>query len=287
MTSMLRNAAFAAAVLGGLAGDMTGSPDGAYWSGDQGATTARSATAEKVDVKQKLGQQIPLDLVFRDEQGRPVQLRQLFGTRPVILTPVYYTCPMLCNMVLDGLVTTMRDLRFDAGKEFDVITFSFDPNEKTSDAVGKKDIFVRRYGRPGANQGWRYLTGDAEAIRRLTESLGYQYAYDQKIQQFAHGAMIAVLTPEGRIASYFYGIEYKPRDLRLALVEASGRKVGNVVDQVLLLCYHFDPATGKYSAVAMNVVRGGGIATVIGLSGFVFMMLRRDRVARGREGTSH
>lgn len=254
------------------------------WNRERGVTTARSGKAEKVNVQQKLGTQIPLDLEFRDEQGRPVQLRQFFGEKPVILTPVYYTCPMLCNMVLDGLVTSMRDLRFDVGREFTVVTFSFDPDEKTSDAVDKKNLFVRRYGRKGAAEGWHYLTGNAESIRRLTESLGYEYAYDEQIEQFAHGAMIAVLTPEGRISSYFYGIEYKPRELRLALVEASRRAVGNVVDQVLLLCYHFDPATGRYSAVAMNFVRAGGVATVLGLSGFVFVMLRRDRVADKRQG---
>jgi protein SCO1/2 len=254
-----------------------------FWTGSQVAPDAGEASqeppgqAKNVKLEQKLGTQIPLDLTFADEEGKPIRLRQLFGDKPVILTPVYFDCPMLCNMVLDGMVTGIRDLRFQIGEEYEVVSFSFNPNDTPTDARQKKDIFVKRYGRPGAEEGWRFLTGKQPEITALTEAIGFRYGYDPQTGQYAHAAMAVVLTPDGRIARYFYGFEFRSRDLRLALVEAGDDKIGSPVDQFLLLCYHYDPATGKYSATAMNAVRAGGVATVAGIAGFIFVMVRRDK----------
>lgn len=241
--------------------------------------------AKNVKLQQKLGTQIPLDLLFADEQGKPVRLRELFSSgRPVILTPVYFDCPMLCNMVLDGMVSGIRDLKFQIGEEYEVVSFSFDPKDTPKDARQKKDIFVKRYGRPGAEKGWRFLTGKDPEIKALTEAIGFKFGYDPQTGQYAHAAMAVVLTPDGRIARYFYGFEYRPRDLRLALVEAADNRIGSPVDQFMLLCYHYDPATGKYSATAMNAVRAGGVATVAGIAGFIFVMVRREKRQANQSG---
>ena len=241
------------------------------------ATHDRPGLAKDIAVQQHLNQQIPLDLKFRDSSGKVVTLRQYFGKKPVILTPVYYSCPMLCNVVLDGLVASIRDLLVDLGNEYEIVTFSFDPKDTVAAAAEKKDMLVKHYGRSGAAEGWHFLVSDQATITKLTDAIGFRYRYDEKIGQFAHGAMIAVLTPEGKIARYFFGIQFPPRDLRFALVEASQHKIGTVTDEILLLCYHYDPATGKYSRVAMNFVRLGGLATVAGLGGFIFIMIRRER----------
>lgn len=233
-----------------------------------------------VRIEQNLGRPLPRDLLFRDEAGRDVRLGDYFGKRPVILTPVYYRCPMLCNIVLEGVVNALRELRFNPGEEFEVITVSFDPAETPQDAAGKKGKYLRRYARPGAEQGWHFLTGDARSVSTLMRTLGFHYEWDEQIKQWAHGTTIVVATPEGRIARYFFGIQYPPRDLRLGLVEASGGKIGSVVDQLLLLCYHYDPATGKYSGYAMNAVRIGGGATVAAIVGFILVMLRREKRSR-------
>ncbi|HUO85616.1 MAG TPA: SCO family protein, partial [Thermoanaerobaculia bacterium] len=198
-----------------------------------------------VSIEQRIGAQIPLDLQFVDEAGRNVTLRNYFGDKPVILTPVYYSCPMLCNLVLDGLVKTASNLRFDIGTEFEVVSVSFDPRETAEMAASKKEIYTRRYGREGVTGGWHFLTGDALPIRQLMDSVGFRYAWDSNLNQYAHAATIIVLTPEGKVARYFYGFEYDSRDLRLGLVEASDSEIGSVVDQALLLCYSYDPASGK------------------------------------------
>jgi protein SCO1/2 len=252
-----------------------GSPPGVKSAGEASAEAPGKGKDIKLDPK--LGAQVPLEATFRDESGKVVTLGSLRRGKPVILTPVYYDCPMLCNMVLDGLVSSIRDLRFDVGDQYDVITFSFNPADTPQEASKKKDIFVKRYGRPGAGEGWHFLSGDEANIRKLADSIGFRYAYDSSTGQYAHAAMTLVLTPDGKIARYFYGIEYRPRDLRLALVEAADRKIATTVDRFLLLCYHYDPATGKYSSIAMNVVRAGGIATVFGLAGFIALMIRREK----------
>jgi protein SCO1/2 len=246
----------------------------------------RPPLLRQVGIDQRLNHQLPLDLVFRNETGQQVPLRAYFGRRPVILTLVYYECPMLCNQVLNGLVSALRVLKFDAGREFDIVTVSFNPRETPALAAEKKQNYLARYKRPTAAAGWHFLTGEPEAIDALTRAVGFRYAYDPATKQFAHASAILVLTPDGRIARYFYGIEYAPKDLRLGLVEASQGKVGNLVDQVLLYCFHYDPATGKYGAIAMNIMRIAAVLTVLLLGGFMTVMWRRDarakRVAGGR-----
>jgi len=230
-----------------------------------------------VGIEQHLDQQIPADLTFRDESGKTVRLSDYFGKRPMILNLVYYNCPMLCGEVLSGLTSTLRVLKFDLGREFEVITVSFDPRETPQIAAEKKKQYLERYGRKGAEQGWHFLTGQQDAIAGLTKSAGFQYEYDAKTDQFAHTTAIMVLTPRGKIAQYYYGVEYAPKDLRLGLIEASQNKIGNLVDQVLLYCYHYDPATGRYGAVIMRVVRLAGLATILSLGAFIVIMFRRDK----------
>jgi protein SCO1/2 len=234
-----------------------------------------------VTITQNLGAQVPLDLMFRAENGSIVRLRDLIrGDRPVLLNFMYYRCPMLCSMVLEGTTSALTELKFDVGREFDVITVSIDPRDMPEAAALKKEKYVNRYGRRGAWDGWHFLTGHESAIKSLTGAVGFQYAYDPSNDQFAHGTALIVLTPQGRVSRYFSGFEYKPRDLRLALVEASAGKIGTPTDQLLLLCFHYDPATGRYSRMSMNVVRAGGVATVAMLGGFIFIMLRGERRAR-------
>ena len=241
------------------------------------AQNARPAPLRDVGIDQKLNEQLPLDLTFRDETGKPVQLRKYFGQKPVLLSLVYYDCPMLCTLVLNGLVRSLRAVPLDVGDQFQVVTVSFDPRETAALAAAKKETYVKRYGRAQASQGWHFLTGDEASIQQLTRAVGFRYAYDEKSGQFAHATGIMVLTPTGRLARYFYGIEYSPRDLRLALVEASANKIGSVVDQLLLFCFHYDPKTGKYSLVVMNVLRIAGMGTLLALGSFMLVMFRRDR----------
>jgi len=232
-----------------------------------------------VGYDQRLGERVPLDLVFRDEAGRPVALRSLFRGRAVVLSLVYYRCPMLCTLTLNGLASALSVLTFDVGKEFDVVTVSFEPKEAPPLAAAKKKAHLDRYRRPGAAEGWHFLTGDAPAIASLTCAVGFRYVWDAETRQYAHPAGLVVLTPEGRIARYMYGVEYAPRDLRLALVEASQGRIGNPVDAVLLYCYRYDPARGRYAASVLRLVRLGGILTVLGLGAFVLGSLRRERKA--------
>ena len=230
-----------------------------------------------VGIEQHLNQQIPPNLLFRDETGKPVELADYFGRKPLILNLVYYQCPMLCGEVLSGLESALRILKFDVGREFDVLTVSFDPKETPEMAAVKKAELLKRYGRPGAAAGWHFLTGTQAAIDALTQSAGFEYEYDPQPRQFAHATAILVLTPQGRIAQYYYGVEFAPRDLRLGLVEASENKLGTVADKVLLLCYHYDPAEGKYGAAVLNAIRAGFIATVGAFLTFLFVSLRRER----------
>ncbi|PYQ62814.1 MAG: SCO family protein [Acidobacteria bacterium] len=241
-----------------------------------------SATPPKlpgeVSIRQKLNAQLPLDLMFRDESGRIVRLRDFFDHgKPVLLNFMYYRCPMLCPMVMEGISSGLTELKLDVGKDFDVITVSIDPRDMPEQATAKKDTYIKRYGRLNAAGGWHFLTGHESAIHALTNAVGFHYAYDPQQDQFAHATVVMVTTADGRLSRYIYGFEYKARDLRLALVEASANKIGTPVDQLLLLCYHYDPATGTYSRTAMNFVRAGGVATVLSLAGFIVIMLRRER----------
>ncbi len=233
-----------------------------------------------VGIDQKLNGQTPLDLTFRDETGRSVQLREYFGQKPVILSLVYYECPMLCTQVLNGLLRGLQNIPLDVGKQFNVVAVSFNPREKPALAALKKKVYVGLYGRPGASQGWHFLTGDEAPIKELAKAAGFRYAYDPESGQYAHATGIMVLTPEGKFSRYFYGIDYPSRDLRLSLVEASAGKIGSRIDQVLLFCYHYDPKTGKYGLVVANVIRAAGLGTVLALGAFMLAMFRRERKVR-------
>lgn len=238
---------------------------------------------QNVGIEQHLDEQIPADLSFRDETGKPVHLGDYFGKKPMILNLVYYNCPMLCGEVLSGLEGALRVLKFDVGKEFDVLTVSFDPRETPDMATRKKAEFLKRYGRAGAAEGWHFLTGPQESIDALTKAAGFQYQYDPKTGQFAHATAIMILTPEGKIAQYYYGVEYAPKDLRLGLIQASQNKIGTLADQVLLYCYHYDPTTGKYGAIISRVLKLAGIATLLGLGILMTVLIRLGSGPRGHE----
>jgi protein SCO1/2 len=229
---------------------------------------------KNVGIEQHLDEQIPADLNFRDEAGKPVRLGDYFGKKPMILNLVYYNCTMLCGEVLSGLESALRVLKFNVGKEFDVLTISFDPRETPEMATQKKAEFLKRYGRAGAAEGWHFLTGPQESVDALTKAAGFQYQYDPKTGQFAHATAIMVLTPEGKIAQYYYGVEYAPKDLRLGLIQASENKIGTLADQVLLYCYHYDPSTGKYGAIISRVLQLSALATVLALGIFMTVLIR-------------
>ncbi len=229
---------------------------------------------QNVGIEQHLDEQIPADLNFRDETGKPVRLGDYFGKKPMILNLVYYNCPMLCGEVLSGLESALRVLKFNVGNEFEVLTISFDPRETPDMATKKKAEFLKRYGRAGAAEGWHFLTGPQESIDALTKAAGFQYQYDPKTGQFAHATAIMVLTPEGKIAQYYYGVEYAPKDLRLGLIQASQNKIGTLADQVLLYCYHYDPTTGKYGAIISRVLKLAGLATLLGLGILMTVLIR-------------
>jgi protein SCO1/2 len=235
----------------------------------------------EIGLEQRLNEHVPLDLAFRDEAGHDVRLGDYFQHgRPVVLVLVQYGCPMLCTQVLNGLTDGLRGVPLNAGGQFQVVVVSFDARERPALAAAKKASYVENYGRPGAADGWHFLTGEQESIDRLTEAVGFRYRYDAKHDQFAHPSGVMVLTPDGTLARYFYGIQYSPRDLRLALVEASGGKVGSTVDQVLLLCYHYDPAEGTYTPTVMNFVRLAGALTLVGLGVYLGRSWYRERGLR-------
>lgn len=250
------------------------------------AASVLPAPLRNIGVDQKLNTQIPLNLVFRDESGAQVPLASYFGSRPVVLAMVYYQCPMLCTQILNGMVMSLRTMSLDAGRDFEVIAVSIDPTETPDLASKKKAEYVRRYGRGPA--GWHFLTGTEPQIKQLAAAVGFRYAYDPKTKQYAHASSIMVVTPSGRLSRYFYGIEYAPRDLRLGLVEASQNKIGNPVDQILLYCYHYDPNTGKYSAIVINIMRAAAVLTLLILVPLFIWLFRSDpnrrRVSTDRQG---
>lgn len=227
-----------------------------------------------VSIEQRLNEQVPGDLAFRDETGKPVQLGDYFGHKPLILNLVYFRCPMLCPEILNSLESSLRVLKFDVGKEFEVLTVSFDPDDTPEQASEKKAEILKRYKRAGADQGWHFLTGPESSIDGLTKAVGFGYQFNTENQQFAHAASIVVLTPSGRISQYFYGVEFAPKDLRFSLIQASGNKIGNVVDQVFLYCYHYDPATGKYGAIISRVLKVSGLATMLAVGVLITALLR-------------
>lgn len=238
---------------------------------------SRPQGLEGVSYEQRLGTQVPADLTFVDEDGAQVRLGQYFGSRPVVLALVYYECPMLCTQVLSGLTSGLKGLTFDAGREFDVVVVSIDPGEGPGLASAKKAAYVDRYGRPETAGAWHFLTGRKAEIDRLAETVGFSYTYDDETDQYAHAAGITVLTPDGRIARYFFGIDFAPRDLRLGIVEAANRTIATPIDSVLLYCFHYDPSTGKYGLMAMNIVRAAGILFVLGMVSLWVVMRRQER----------
>ena len=242
----------------------------------------KPAILKDIGIDQRLNEMLPLDVPLRDEAGRAVLLGDYFGRRPVILTLVYYNCPMLCTQVLNGLVGALNVMSLDAGRDFEVVAVSFDARETPAMAAAKKDAYLGRYKRPNAAAAWHFLTGDAASIERLTKAAGFRFRYDKERDQFAHASAVMVATPSGRLARYFYGIEYAPRDLRLGLVEASAGRVGTPVDQVLLYCFHYDPASGKYGAVIVNIVRLAGAATLVLIGLSLWMMSRRRPTGAAR-----
>jgi len=242
----------------------------------------RPPRLENVGIEQHLNAQVPPDLIFRDDSGKTVKLGDYFGRKPLILNLVYYNCTMLCGEALAGLASAMRLVKFDVGNEFDVITVSFDPRETPEMAAAKKKDYVDRYGRANAAAGWHFLTGQPDSINALTKAVGFQYQYDPKSNQYAHATAIMVLTPQGRISRYFYGVDFPPKDLRMGLVEASQGKIGNAVDAVLLYCYHYNPETGKYGAMVANILRLAGAATILILGILLFILWRLDLLAARR-----
>ena len=237
----------------------------------------RTGILNDVGIDQRIGQQLPLDLTFHDESGRDVRIGDFFHGKPVVLALAYYDCPMLCTQVLNGMTGSLKTLSFDAGSDFDVVVVSIDPRDSVQMAAAKKDTYVRTYGRPQTAAGWHFLTGAETSIRPLADALGFHYAYDSNLKQYAHGAAIYVVTPTGVVSRYLLGIDFAPRDLRLALVEASNNRLGSAVDQVLLLCYHYDPSTGRYSTAVLDSIRIGFVLTVGAFLTFAFVSLKREK----------
>lgn len=235
---------------------------------------------KEVRIDQKLDSPVPLDLPFTDEQGRDVVLGDYFGKRPVVLALVYYECPMLCTQVLNGLFSSMEPVKIDAGRDFDLVVVSFDPGETPAMALAKKAGYVKHYQRPTADAGIHFLTGRQTSIDRLADAVGFRYVYDEAIDQYAHPAAISVLTAQGKVSKYLYGVEFAPLDFRFAVTAAGEGQIGTLVDQALLYCFHYDPATGKYSLAIMSFVRIGAVLTMVGLGAFLFVNLRRDRRQR-------
>ena len=235
------------------------------------------APLREIGFDQNIDGTVPLDTVFRDESGRTVRLGEYFGKRPVVMVFAYYDCPMLCTLVVNGLASALGVMSLEPHRDFEIVTVSFNPADTPAGAAAKKAAALTRYNRTGAAEGWHFLTGDQESIARLTRAAGFRYTWDAATKQFAHPSGIVVLTPEGRLARYLFGIEYGPRDLRFALVEASSGRVGSKVDALLLFCYHYDPATGRYGLVIMRTIRVAGAATVVALAAFITIMVRRER----------
>jgi protein SCO1/2 len=259
-----------------------------YYDPSQSVSNGLPDALQKIGIEQKLGEQLPLDTVFKDEAGNQVKIGSYFNNgRPVILAFVYYECPMLCSQVLNGLTGSLKGISFDAGKDFDVIAVSFDARENdiADLAKNKKANYLERYGRAGAEKGWHFLTGTQDSIDKLTSAAGFSYKWDEKSNQFAHAAGIMIATPEGKLSRYFYGIDYSPKDVKFGLMDSAQAKVGNPAEQLLLYCYHYDPATGKYGLAILRVMRLGGVATVIGLGAMIFVFWRRGK-KKERAGSS-
>jgi protein SCO1/2 len=259
------------------AAQMTGAPVAGYKRDPGVASSAVPAALRDIGFDQRLGDRLPLDTVLRDEQGRSVRLGEYFSRRPVVMVFAYYDCPMLCTLVINGLSSALDMLSLDPGRDFEIVTISFNPRDTPAAAAAKKAVYLERYHRPQAAEHWHFLTGDEPSIAQVTKAAGFRYAWDETTKQFAHPTGVMVLTPDGVLARYLFGVEYGPRDLRFAVVEASSGRVGSPADALLLYCFHYDPATGRYGLVVMRAVRLGGVATVLALAAFIVVMVRRER----------
>ena len=251
--------------------------------GDMGPTAATMPLAlQNVGFEPQLNAQMPLDLSFRDESGRSVQLRDYFGQKPVVLAFVYYGCPMLCNQVQQGVVGTLRMLSFNPGRDYEVVFVSFDSRETPGMAAEKKNTSLAHFRRPETSSGWHFLTGSKESIEAATKAANFRFSFDAKNNLFAHASGVLLLTPDGRISRYFYGVEYPGRDMRLGLVDASAGKIGTPIDHVLLFCFHYDPAAAAYSASILKIIRLAGVLTILCLAGGILISRRRETLAAAR-----
>ena len=261
-----------------LDAQMAAGPAAAGYKQEPGmVSSAIPAPLREIGFDQNIDQRVPLDTTFRNEAGATVRLGDYFGKKPVVLVFAYYDCPMLCTQVINGLSSALGVMSLNPGKDFEVVTVSFNPRDTPASATAKKAVYLERYKRAGAAEGWHFLTGDQPSIDRLTKAAGFRYAWDADTKQYAHPSGVIVVTPDGRLSRYLFGIEYGPRDLRLGIVEASEGKVGTPVDTLLLYCYHYDPMTGRYGFVIMRAIRIAGAATVLALAAFIIVMVRRER----------
>jgi len=266
---------------------------GTWTGGGPGTQQSRTVPAsqmpaplQRVGYDQRLGNQVPLGLAFRDQTGKPVHLSDYFGRRPVLLVLAYYHCPMLCDMVLSGVGGNLRTLTLKPGEQFDVVVASIDPKETTEQAAKAERQTLEHYAKDTSGAGWHFLTGPQESITALAESVGFRYVYSAESNQYAHAAGIVFLTPEGRVSRYLYGIEFSPRDVRLALIESADHRIGSLADQVLLYCFHYDPKVGRYGAAVLNIVRGGAILTVCGIVLMILLLRRRETHEPGPLGAA-
>ena len=274
----IRAAALLLVLASTASAQMTSAPSSAGFKREAGMTSSQvPRPLREIGFDQNLDQPVPLDVVFRDERGAAVRLGDFFGRRPVVLVFAYYDCPMLCTQVITGLASALAVLSLEPGRDFEIVTVSFNPADTPAAAAAKKAMYLERYTREGAGAAWHFLTGDPPSIARLTKAAGFRYAWDADTKQFAHPSGVIVLTPDGRLARYLFGIEYGPRDLRYAIVEASEGRVGNAADALLLYCYHYDPMTGRYGFVVMRALRLAGGATVLALCAFIVVMIRREK----------
>ena len=251
-----------------------------YYDPSQGTSNGMPDALKTVGIEQRLGESLPLDAEFKNEDGRVVKLGDYFGKgRPVVLALVYYECPMLCNQVLNGLTGSLKGVSFNAGKEFDVVAVSFDAKEfdKPDLARNKKASYMERYNRPGTEKGWHFLTGQQASIDAITKAAGFKYEWDEKSKQFAHASGIMIVTPDGKLSRYFYGIDYSPKDVKFGIIESAENKVGSVTDELLLYCYHYDPSTGKYGFQILSALRLAGVATLLGMGLMGFIFWRRNK----------
>ena len=259
------------------AAQMTGTPMQGYLTAPGAPSQTMPLALREIGFDQNIDQKLPLDARFRDDEGNVVTLGSYYGKRPVLLAFAYYTCPMLCTQVLNAMTATISTLSIDAGKDFEVVLVGIDPRETPPQAAAKKAEYLHRYKRRGTEAGWHFLTGEEPEIKRVAKAAGFRYAWDEQTQQYAHPTGIIVTTTDGRLARYLFGIEYGPRDLKLALVEASDGKVGTFADQLILFCYHYDPMTGRYGVYVMRTLRVAGVATVLSIGTFIVVMLRREK----------